>query len=113
MEITFNKVLIVVMVPKKYFEVLKDAIFAFGGGNIGNYSKCSSSFKIKGTFMPNEKAHPTVGKANKFEKVNEIRLEFVCEVDKVKGVLKAIRKVHPYEEPAIDIMPLIDESYFK
>jgi hypothetical protein len=28
----------------------------------------------------------------------------------VKNILKELRKVHPYEEPAIDIIPLIDEE---
>ena len=43
----------------------------------------------------------------------EERLEFSCDVDLVKKVLSKLREVHPYEEPAIDIVPLIDESYFK
>ena len=46
------------------------------------------------------------------EFVEEEKLEFVCDVDKVKRVLSELRKVHPYEEPAIDIYPLIDEKYF-
>ena len=34
-------------------------------------------------------------------------------VDKVKEVISKLREVHPYEEPAIDIIPLIDEKDFK
>ena len=34
-------------------------------------------------------------------------------VEKVKNVIKELRNAHPYEEPAIDIIPLIDESEFK
>ena len=30
--------------------------------------------------------------------------------DSVK--VSVLRKIHPYEEPAIDIIPLIDEDYF-
>ena len=113
MNVFVNVVLIVVMVPKKNFNEVKEAIFASGGGSIGNYEKCSSSFEVTGTFMPNEKANPTVGKANTLETVNEIRLETVCKIEKVKAVINAIRKVHPYEEHAIDIIPLIDEKNFK
>lgn len=47
------------------------------------------------------------------EFVEEEKLEFVCEVNKVRRVLDELRKVHSYEEPAIDIFPLIDEVYFK
>jgi len=30
----------------------------------------------------------------------------------VKNVITKLREVHPYEEPAIDIIPLIDENQF-
>ena len=50
--------------------------------------------------------------ANKIEYVDEEKLEFVCNVEDVREVLKTIRQVHPYEEPAIDIVPLIDENSF-
>ena len=83
MNVVASTCLIVVMVPKKNFNDLKQAIFKAGGGSIGNYKNCSSSFKVQGTFMPTENAHPTVGKANTLENVKEIRLEVVCEIEKV------------------------------
>ena len=42
----------------------------------------------------------------------EERLEVVCDINIVKKVLKQLRNVHPYEEAAIDIIPLIDEENF-
>lgn len=30
----------------------------------------------------------------------------------VKKVISELRRVHPYEEPAIDIIPLLDENNF-
>ncbi len=47
------------------------------------------------------------------EFVEEEKLEIVCDVDNVKRVITRLREVHPYEESAIDIVPLIDENYFK
>ena len=44
---------------------------------------------------------------------NTEKLEFVCDVDKVKTVISKLRKIHPYEEPAIDIIPLLNEKSFK
>ena len=49
---------------------------------------------------------------NELEKVKETKLEIICNVEKVKEVLKIIKKNHPYETPGIDIIPLMDESYF-
>jgi len=43
---------------------------------------------------------------------NENKLEVVCDVDKVRKVINKLREVHPYEEPAIDIIPLLEESEF-
>jgi hypothetical protein len=44
--------------------------------------------------------------------MEEEKLEVICRIERVKKVLKKLREVHPYEEPAIDIIPLIDESNF-
>ena len=83
-----------------------------GAGVIGNYSYCSTSVKSVGTFLPNEKANPHIGEKNKLEYVEEEKLEVICDVEKVKQVIIKLRDVHPYEEPAIDIVPLIDEKCF-
>lgn len=58
-------------------------------------------------------ANPYLGEKNRLEIVEEEKLEFVCDIEKVKRVIQELRKAHPYEEPAIDIIPLIDESEFK
>lgn len=62
------------------------------------------------TFKPNEQANPFIGKENLLEYVEEIRLEVLCDISLVTQVLETIRKVHPYEEPGIDIIPLLDET---
>ncbi len=63
-------------------------------------------------FRQNKKANTYIGEANKLEYVDEEKLEVVCDVEKVKNVVSVLRKVHPYEEPAIDIIPLLDEDLF-
>ncbi len=62
--------------------------------------------------MLNDNANPYIGENNKLEFVEEEKLEFVCDIDKVKTVISKLREVHPYEEPAIDIIPLLDEVNF-
>ena len=46
------------------------------------------------------------------EFVEEEKLEVVCDVNNVKNVILKLREIHPYEEPAIDIIPLLDEENF-
>lgn len=113
MKFEVNRVKIVVTVPVEDTDKIRRVICEAGAGIIGEYSYCTMATKCVGTFMPSDAANPYLGEANKLEYANEDKLEAVCEVDKVKSVLKALRDAHPYEEPAIDIIPLIDEGYFE
>ena len=108
-----NRVKIFVTVPVENVNVVREAVCNAGAGIIGEYTFCTSSTKSIGTFIPSENANPHIGERNKLEFVEEEKLEFVCDIEKVKSVIKELRKTHPYEEPAIDIIPLIDESEFK
>lgn len=113
MNININKVKIFVTIPVENVEEVRNAICEAGAGIIGDYSYCTSSTKSIGSFKPNDEANPYIGENNKLEFVEEEKLEFVCDIDKVKTVISKFREVHPYEEPAIDIVPLIDENYFE
>ncbi len=112
MNIDVKKVKISVTVPSSDVAAIRDAICEAGAGVIGNYDFCSNSCKVIGTFRPNEKASPYIGSKNKLEFVDEEKLEVICDVEKVKNVISVLRKVHPYEEPVIDIIPLLDENLF-
>ena len=113
MNFNVNRVKIIVTIPIENVEEVRNAICEAGAGIIGNYTYCSMSTKCIGTFKPNDNANPYIGENNKLEFVEEEKLEVVCNVDNVKKVISKLRKVHPYEEPAIDIVPLIDEESFK
>lgn len=112
MNLNINKVKIVVPVPHENVEEVRNAICETGAGIIGNYSHCSTSTKCIGTFIPNDNANPYIGENNKLEFVEEEKLEAVCDVTKVKSVISKLREIHPYEEPAIDIIPLLEEKDF-
>lgn len=112
MNINIKTVKITVTVPPENVDKLRNSVCESGAGVIGNYTHCSISTKCVGTFKPNSKADPYIGEKDKLEFVEEEKLEFICEVSLVKEVIEVIRKVHPYEEPAIDIIPLIDEEFF-
>ena len=101
------------MVPTNYLEKVRMAILDAGAGVIGNYTHCSTSFSGIGTFKPNREANPFIGEANQLETVQEERLEVIVYVSDVKKILSVIREVHPYEEPGIDIIPLLDENDFQ
>ena len=81
-----------------------------GAGRIGNYNHCSFSIDGVGRYKPTEGAKPFIGEVGKFEEVVEERVECVCDRVKAKEVIAAIKKVHPYEEVAFDIYPLLSEE---
>lgn len=112
MNININRVKLIVTIPLENVNEVRNAICESGAGIIGNYTHCSMSTKCVGTFKPTDEANPYIGTKNNLEFVDEEKLEVVCSVDIVKNVISKLRDVHPYEEPAIDIIPLIDESYF-
>ena len=97
---------IVVTVPESDADMLRQAIGNAGGGKVGNYTHCSFSSKGIGRFKPEDGANPAIGKVGKLEEVVEERIEITCEQDKLTKVISAIREVHPYEEPAIDVYKL-------
>ncbi|HVZ10852.1 MAG TPA: YqfO family protein [Candidatus Paceibacterota bacterium] len=101
-----KNVKIVVFVPESHADVVRGAMGKAGAGKIGNYTFCSFSSKGIGRFKPEDGAHPAIGEVGKLESVQEERIEVVCDRNLLKDVVAAIKKVHPYEEVALDIYPL-------
>ena len=98
---------IVVFARETHADAVREAMGKAGAGKMGNYSFCSFSAKGIGRFKPEKGAHPTVGKVGRIESVSEERIETICERKRLKAVISAIPKVHPYEEPAFDVYSLI------
>jgi hypothetical protein len=108
--VNFKQVKIITTAPHEDADKIRQAFGEAGAGSIGNYRYCSFSISGKGRFMPTEQANPHIGEANRLEIVDEEQIEVICERDKAKQVIAALRKAHPYEEPIVDIVPLLDED---
>ena len=94
---------IVTFVPEPSLKTVRDALWNAGAGVIGNYRNCSFYLQGTGTFYGAESTNPSVGQSGRLEQVEEVRLEVVCTLQHVDQALAALRKAHPYEEPAIDV----------
>ncbi len=101
---------LVVFVPVESVAEVSNAVFAAGAGAIGNYSNCGFGAEGTGTFLPLEGAKPAIGKKEKLEKVLEIRFETIVPAEKVDKVVTAMKKAHPYETPAFDIIKLYNSQ---
>ncbi len=85
---------------------VREAIFAAGAGEIGNYDECSFNAQGLGTFRGNEGADPFVGKVGKQHQEEEVRIETVFPAYLQSAVISALLQAHPYEEIAYDIYAL-------
>jgi len=113
MNINVSRVKIIVTTPVENADEIRQALGDAGAGIIGNYTHCTISTECIGTFKGNDESNPFIGTKNQLELAKEVKIEVQCEIQKVKSVLQKLREVHPYEEPAIDIVPLIDEKHLQ
>lgn len=101
---------VVVFVPADAVEQVAQALFKVGAGVIGQYDRCSFRTPGIGTFRGSQESNPVVGQAGNYETVEEVRLDVVADNKLLPEVAAAIRKSHPYEEPAFDIFPCTDAA---
>ena len=99
---------ICVYVPEKHVEKVKQALFDAGAGRIGNYDSCCWQTEGIGQFRPLQNSNPTIGSLNEVEHVREIKIELVCADELVKQAIQAMKDSHPYEEPAFDVLQLVE-----
>ncbi len=95
-----------VYVPTSAADAVRDALFAAGCGNIGNYDSCSYNIDGFGTFKANEGCNPFCGEVGELHREQEVRIETVLPAYLKNKVIAALLKAHPYEEPAFDIYQL-------
>lgn len=97
-----------VYIPETHLDIVKDALFAAGAGRCGNYDCCAWQAPGTGQFRPLAGAAPFTGSTGLVEHVPEYRVEMVCEEARIRHVLAALRAYHPYEEPAFDVVRVLD-----
>ena len=99
---------LVVYVPESHLEAVKSALFSAGAGRMGDYDSCAWQVLGQGQFRPLEGSQPYLGQQGQVEHLPEYRVELVCADECINDVLSALRRAHPYEEPAYDVWRLMD-----
>ncbi|MFO7573922.1 MAG: Nif3-like dinuclear metal center hexameric protein [Bacteroidales bacterium] len=100
---------LVAFVPSGYIGKVRDAVFEAGAGHIGNYDSCAYYLSGEGSFRGNEDSEPFTGKKGELHFEPETRFETILPAYLKNAVVKALVESHPYEEPAFDIYPLMNE----
>lgn len=93
-------------VPVDKADPVRQAIFEAGGGHIGHYSECSFNAEGFGTFKGGEETNPYVGEKGKQHREKELKLEVIFPAYLETDIIRAMKKAHPYEEVAYDIVSL-------
>ena len=85
---------------------VRAAIFEAGAGQIGNYSECSFNTGGIGTFKSGEGTNPYVGQTGQQHHEKEIKIEVIFPAFLENKIISAMKKAHPYEEVAYDVIAL-------
>lgn len=101
-----------VFVPATHAEALRGALAAAGAGKLGDYEACSFSSEGTGRFQPSELANPFVGNAGQLEVVREEKIEMLVPQHELSSVIAAMKKAHPYEEVAYDVVALVNKNTY-
>jgi len=91
-------------------EKIREALWQAGAGHIGKYDKCSFNSNGTGSFRALDGAEPFIGEQGKTEYQNEVRLEVIYPDYLENQIIKNLKKAHPYEEVAYDLVTLENEN---
>jgi len=101
-----NKV--IVFCPEEAADRVMTAMSIAGAGHIGNYDMCSFQAGGEGTFRALDGANPYVGSVNSLHREREVRLEMVAPIPITSRIVEAMKREHPYEEVAFDVIRLVN-----
>lgn len=96
-----------IFLPQEYVIEVMEALSEIGVGKIGNYDHCFSFTEVKGFWRPLVGSNPFEGEVGNLSSGKEVKLETRCERELLAIALQTIKSIHPYEEPVINVFPLL------
>ena len=96
-----------IFIPETHLGSLQSALQSVDAGHIGNYDSCLSYSRVMGTWRPLDGTHPFIGELGKISCEPEFKVEVTIRLEKLNETITAIKRIHPYEEPVINAIPLI------
>ena len=112
-----------IFLPASHLSPLETALRQVDAGHIGNYDSCLSYSYVTGCWRPLKGSSPSyspvtscwrplagttpyLGTQGALSREQELKVEVTCQTERVAATVPAIRAVHPYEEPVINVIPL-------
>ena len=100
-----------IFVPETHLKAIQKALQEVDAGHIGAYDSCMSVSEVKGYWRPLEGCKPYIGDIGEVSLEPELKIEVTVYTDAVDKTIEAVKKVHPYEEPVINVIPLWRTSF--
>ena len=107
----FTDVKLEIFVPQSHALKLFEALTNIGVGRVGNYDYCFAVHPVKSYFRPLPGANPFDGHVGELTEAADYKIEVNCKREQVNDALNAIRSVHPYEEPVVNVFPLANHLF--
>jgi hypothetical protein len=98
-----------IFIPETHLKTLQKALQEVDAGHIGNYDCCLSYSEVTGVWRSLRGTKPYLGRENELSQEKELKVEVIIFLENLEKTFKAVRAVHPYEEPVINVMPLLNE----
>jgi len=95
-----------IFIPESHLEELRQALRSVDAGHIGNYDCCLSYSPVTGCWRPLEGTAPYLGSTGALSEEPELKVEVTCRTERADETVEAVKRVHPYEEPVINVIPL-------
>lgn len=100
-----------IFLPESHLSCLQSALQSVDAGHIGGYDCCLSYSRVNSFWHPLAGSTPYLGQTGVLSMEPELKVETVCLSERVERTIAAIKQVHPYEEPVINVIPLYRTSF--
>ena len=106
-----SKLKLEIFIPETHLPSLQAALQSVDAGHIGHYDSCLSYSRVMSTWRPLPGTTPCIGTEGKLSCEPELKVEVTIRAEKYKETMEAIKSIHPYEEPVINVIPLWGTSF--
>ena len=100
-----------IFAPEEAVDEVIKALTGAHAGEIGHYTHCAAVTEVQSQWHATEDASPAVGETGKLYTGAEYKIEVNCREEYLTEAIQAVREVHPYEEPVINVYSLANARY--
>ena len=106
-EVEFSAVKLEIFIPVTHIETLREVLRTKGAGASEKYDSALNYYPVKGCWRPLPGANPYKGEIGDLCEADEYKVEAICPFEKLRQTVNAVKAIHPYEEPVINVIPLM------